>query len=688
MDVKCQQCGVEYEFDDERVNEDGVTVKCTNCGHIFKVKREVRVVTEPVIEPGAISGDWMVRQASGNVFTFKELTTLQRWIVERKVARNDEISKTGKTWKRLGDIAELASFFQVVDDAARTNVDIHAAATLPPNVMIATPGGVSPGYTYAPVAAPPAYSAAALPFDLATPTQPDAVPVVAGYGPAAALPPQPAVAPVAAPVAPWQQPVAPPRIDLELDDEDPVRDWQKKRRWPWLVLLLLVLLGGGVAGLYFAAPDAYQELLARAEKLLKGELPPAVTQAIAGARAATRLDVIADLEQSASVCRGAIGQAPDEAALLAAQASVEIALAAAQRDLYDLYKLQIAQLAAAGGADATELKALANRASDAAALHFKAGFEAMQKALTLSADDVTAVLAAADYYRLNNRFDQVQQLLTRAQPQIKPGDDRSKLIEALAQATQPELRAAAAPALVALVAGDSKLGRARWALVQLREASGDLAGGQTAANELLSAIPGHERARLWLAAHAVAGSQPAVAASAPASAPATPVATKPPIDQPGGEQPLVEKPAGERPVGPVTKPAVDKPAGEGGEPVVAAGGGYDGLIAKADRLRENGNTAAAIKLYNRAVELNPGGPEALAGQGWCYLDKSQNAMALSSFQAALDANANYADAHMGLAEAWRARQNKQKAVAEYKKYVELGGPEAEIAKRAIEELSR
>src|SRR2546423_1081542 len=69
--------------------------------------------------PGGAAREWKVRQANGNVFTFKELTTLQKWIVERKVSRDDEISLTGESWKRLGNIAELASFFQVVDEAQK-----------------------------------------------------------------------------------------------------------------------------------------------------------------------------------------------------------------------------------------------------------------------------------------------------------------------------------------------------------------------------------------------------------------------------------------------------------------------------------------------------------------------------------------------------------------------------------------
>lgn len=150
MDVRCEKCKTDYEFDDARITEAGVTVKCTTCGHVFKVKKKALVVTVPVsaddgqtsvspassvAAPPAGTGafvpsmpgptpapkdkEWKVRQANGNVFSFKELTTLQKWIVERKVNRDDEISLNGDTWKRLGNIAELASFFQVVDEAQK-----------------------------------------------------------------------------------------------------------------------------------------------------------------------------------------------------------------------------------------------------------------------------------------------------------------------------------------------------------------------------------------------------------------------------------------------------------------------------------------------------------------------------------------------------------------------------------------
>ncbi|MBL8952143.1 MAG: zinc-ribbon domain-containing protein [Myxococcaceae bacterium] len=139
MDVSCPRCKTEYEFDDARVPDSGVTVKCTSCNHVFRVRKKsapTATTSQPAFVPTPKVGDetlparspqlqqpavreWKVRQPSGNIFSFKELTTLQKWIVERKVSREDEISLTGEAWKRLGGIAELASFFQIVDDAKK-----------------------------------------------------------------------------------------------------------------------------------------------------------------------------------------------------------------------------------------------------------------------------------------------------------------------------------------------------------------------------------------------------------------------------------------------------------------------------------------------------------------------------------------------------------------------------------------
>src|SRR5690348_3415299 len=54
MEVKCERCLTVYEFEDAKVGPQGVTVKCSQCGHLFKVKR--RQTAEYAAVNGAITG--------------------------------------------------------------------------------------------------------------------------------------------------------------------------------------------------------------------------------------------------------------------------------------------------------------------------------------------------------------------------------------------------------------------------------------------------------------------------------------------------------------------------------------------------------------------------------------------------------------------------------------------------------
>jgi predicted Zn finger-like uncharacterized protein len=106
MDVTCERCGTEYEFDETLVAARGTTVKCTNCGHLFKVFR-----------PGAAAGasaeprSWTVQRAGSPPETIASLKELQRLITIGQLTPDDRISRSGEGWKRLGDIAELQTFF-------------------------------------------------------------------------------------------------------------------------------------------------------------------------------------------------------------------------------------------------------------------------------------------------------------------------------------------------------------------------------------------------------------------------------------------------------------------------------------------------------------------------------------------------------------------------------------------------
>src|SRR5271168_2021478 len=102
MDVQCERCKTEYEFDDALVSERGTTVKCTNCGHQFKVRRP---------QPLGAPERWLVRTIDGRELEFRALRELQAAIAQAVITRDDVLSRGGSRPRRLGSIAELEPFF-------------------------------------------------------------------------------------------------------------------------------------------------------------------------------------------------------------------------------------------------------------------------------------------------------------------------------------------------------------------------------------------------------------------------------------------------------------------------------------------------------------------------------------------------------------------------------------------------
>ncbi|MBL8920009.1 MAG: zinc-ribbon domain-containing protein [Myxococcaceae bacterium] len=266
MDVRCPRCQSEYELDEARVTDDGVTVKCSECQHVFRVKKKSLVMTLPVREDQAIASaplpptaghrEWRVRQPNGNTYLCRELTTLQKWIIEGKVTRDDEISLTGETWKRLGDIPELASFFQVVEDAAKgrayeairaSQVDLPA---ITPQVLANQGKGLTDTWKEPRFSVPPPPPAPSVP-----PPEP-LKETIKGPAFSTPLPPEP---------KPLPRPPPPPEPIDEKELEKAVGGGGMK----WAVLIFGGLLIGGGAGYYFGFYEPEQKAKAEAERVAK-----------------------------------------------------------------------------------------------------------------------------------------------------------------------------------------------------------------------------------------------------------------------------------------------------------------------------------------------------------------------------------------------------------------------------------
>ncbi len=101
MYVQCERCKTEYDFDDALVSERGTTVKCTSCGHQFKVRRS---------SEGALD-KWTVTTKNGTKQVYTTLRELQKAILAKQIARQDLLARGDGPPRPLGTIAELEPFF-------------------------------------------------------------------------------------------------------------------------------------------------------------------------------------------------------------------------------------------------------------------------------------------------------------------------------------------------------------------------------------------------------------------------------------------------------------------------------------------------------------------------------------------------------------------------------------------------
>jgi len=122
MEVRCDHCQTEQKLETARTGSSGTAVQCRDCGHVIVIGPAASDATPPP-DPTDTSSEalnWLVETVHGHSMQVPDAASLHRWIIERRVTRDDKVMRDGQSWERIGDVAELVPFFEVAESAERS----------------------------------------------------------------------------------------------------------------------------------------------------------------------------------------------------------------------------------------------------------------------------------------------------------------------------------------------------------------------------------------------------------------------------------------------------------------------------------------------------------------------------------------------------------------------------------------
>ncbi len=705
MDVTCERCGTEYEFDETLVSDRGTTVKCTNCGHLFKV---FRPGSEPNAAPPESSRSWTLETTGGGTQQIASLKELQRLITAGEVTADDRISRAGDGQKRLGDIAELATFFAAAKPKSVRPPPPSArpaAPAAPPRPPGPQPRGKGTmlGMGQSPARDPvdPTGRTMEIPQGMVPPAPAETLRNMSPPPPSDPPPPRrPAsVRPPPTREAPYQPPAPPPareaaeeppaprradsshrmarpspqrgeptdrmprpqareRLRVDDDDDDDIPS-PPQRSYTGVFLGVVLLAAIGVGG-YFGWPTI-QRMMAGTPAAAPG------AQFLAQGDEAVARDRDDAYEDAASFYTKALALDEHDARVLTGLSRAHALLAQNRIFAAEELEARAATEPAAAGEAAALRRQAASDAEDAR--------EHAESAIRQQ-DGADAEVALADALRLAGDAN-AQSRLDRALTLATTPSAEALRVRALLEAQRGGGLAAAVETAERAVAEDPGMLRARLLLARAQLAAGNTSAARAQVQAVLDRDAHHPDATALRDRIAAAGGA-VVMLDAGAAAPPPPTTTTevvpPPPTSATGIAPSGELDADEHDTPP--------PATGGGSPH----GDYETLVHQADQQLENDHAERARPLYEAALRQRPGGSEALTGMGFVLLDAGNASGSLTYFRQA--SSAGYGHAYIGLGSAYRQMHDFDHALEAYEAYLARlpSGPEATIARRQADLL--
>jgi len=680
MDVTCNRCGTSYEFEEGLVSSTGTTVKCTQCGHLFKVHRAsseapTAVAAAPSASEAAPPGSrWRVRRTDGSLHTLASLAELTSLIAAGQFRRDDELSRTGQVWKRLGEIHELANLFEGGAHGSRTT-DPPAPPGLPPPPTASERRGLEPRTTAPPprprrtspperVDTPRGFEVMGSAVELET-RVPDAAhssPASAAVAPSVARPATgPATgSPAARPPSvspPTRAPTFAPQPAHELAQAfEAGPSPPRSRLWLWVVLVSAAVAGAG---------GAVTQVLVRLEQPTSAA--PAITILVAQADAALAAYRDTRFEEAIALYRKALPSAPDDAHLLSSLSRAYAQYSQSMRTRAEIRAMLRAPL----GLQQTDVEdPEVERLAHEAKLYG-------QRAAQRNPGNEEAGVALSDALRLAGNLVAARAEIDRVRATQRVPEAERLRVEALLAIDEAHGRVSAGRRLAAMaVAHDPRSIAARLLLARCLAHDGDLTGSAAQLSELRELDPTLPALAEHDAELAALRSKPVSTAAAPRPSTTSGQAKAPlPSVQPG------------HPSEPPASPSKTSAAGDDDDPSPGPSfAAASDLARKGERLLESGSVSAAKDAFDEALTRVPNLPRARTGLGYVHLERGQVNAALGQFKGA--AAAGYPDAMIGLGDTYRRLGRLDEALRTYKSYLKRfpQGARRSIAEHQVELL--
>lgn len=703
MDVICDRCKAEYEFDEALLGDKGTTVKCSACGHVFRV-----------LPPNRDAGRSQLKlrlSKDGTVKSLGSLRELQQRIRAGEVSLDDELGRDGFPFRLLRDVPELKNFFMSAPPPERI--------TSRPETNLAAPAPEAPTRTHD---RPPTQRKSAF---ATVARDPGATAVPTGSTLLGSAPT--AKAPAGAPGAtrqPEPRPASqrPPAAQTVPAPEAAVSPESRPRQFSKHTMMgvgpddlqlppppRVPQFGGSSSGAAKPSPARERVVPSTSDKTLHGMpvVAPAAAQQAPTPGQAARPTSAAPPALKPSVRPAASASMDRGGTLPAVSAAASAAVAAAPPQPYSNPAPSFVDHggAATGGP--------------------RYGADDEDGSSAAEARPEPARRGVAPFDVASSAFPQVEGEVERL-PQVDHGRDDGPVTPApklyLDDDERPPERATEASskiwlyvALLLFIGGGTYFAAAKLNLLgrlvgqpapavapepssvadaAVADNSTDAGAEATAAE----AYPAPEFAPPVTGEPAAGAAGATPAPGEPAAAPGK--ADKPTADKPGkASEPAAAEPAATKPArekrgaeesGGDDQPSKeDKAAAEKPErsPRAAADPtDYSGWVSRGDQLFSKGDHEGASKAFKAAIALRPSGSEANAGLGFALLNGGHARESLPYFDRA--SSSGYAEANIGLGDAYRKLGQPSSAKEAYQAYLDRlpTGGKAEYARNAIDKL--